>query len=243
MNISSISDIIIVGVGGTGSWLVSPLFRLLAHNESFNGRIIIIDGDHYTTNNSNRQEFASVLSSYNKSDAQAALMIKRYPTLKHRVVPISEYIGQDNISNIIAENSVIFNCVDNHVARHLVDKYIDTLHNAIHICGGNELHSGQVQYHVRENNQNLTPPITKAYPEIATIQDGDRSTMSCEELLSINGGEQILITNLMSATLMLCFFNSLITHGVKFNYYPCDRVEFDTLSVSMIQLGKQELKL
>ena len=149
----------------------------------------------------------------------------------------------DNAHDIIGENTVVFDCVDNHVARYLIDKHIDTLNDVVHICSGNEMHCGQVQYHVRRQGQDLTPRIVDAYPEIITTKDGDRSTMSCEEILQLEGGGQILITNLMSATLMLCFFNSLITHGINYSYYPCDRVEFDTLSVNTVQYGKQELQL
>jgi len=190
----------VIGAGGIGSWLLLPLIRTLV-NDNFNIKYLQIwDGDKYEENNSSRQEFAYSLIGRNKAEAQTILYTKRYGE-KINILAMSKYISKDNVCTL-KDKCVIFSCVDNHVCRKILSNHAKTLNNILFISGGNELYDGNVQVYYKEQGHEVIPPIENRHPEIVTTDDGDRSQMSCEEIANLPGGGQIIVTNLIAATLM-----------------------------------------
>ncbi|MGQ4893375.1 MAG: ThiF family adenylyltransferase [Candidatus Njordarchaeia archaeon] len=190
----------VIGAGGIGSWLLPPLVRTLVSDNLNIEYLQIWDGDKYEESNSFRQEFAYSLIGKNKAEAQTILYTKRYGG-RINILAMPKYISKDNI-HTLKDKCVIFSCVDNHVCRKILSNHAKTLSNVLLISGGNELHDGNVQAYYKEEKYEIIPPIEDRHPEIATTDDGDRSQMSCEEIANLPGGGQIIVTNLMAATLM-----------------------------------------
>jgi len=66
----AVERIVVIGCGGIGSWLLGPLLRFL-NAEGFGGEVHLWDGDHYTVDNQERQEFAAGSIGENKAEVQA----------------------------------------------------------------------------------------------------------------------------------------------------------------------------
>lgn len=210
-------NVVIIGCGGIGSHLLSPLIRFLAtlEVEKRPETIVMVDGDSYSESNVSRQEFVATRQmGDNKAEAQAQRYEALYPRANIEFGFCDEYVGENNVADIIQNDDVVFMCVDNHVCRNLVSKHCQTLNDIILISGGNELTDGNVQFYAKAGGSQISEPIESRHPEIASTKDGDRSTMSCEELEQLPSGGQIIITNLMAATLMLQMFWNLYNDRV-----------------------------
>ena len=230
--LSNLKRIVIIGCGGTGSWLSTMVCRMLANDRNFTGEIWFVDGDKYEADNAGRQEFVSVMTGFNKAEAQCRVMGKKFPLLEDKVQYFDEYLGTANIADVVVDNSVVFNCVDNHAARYLVDQHVQTLRNCVHVCGGNEHHDGQVQMHMRYEGRSVTRPIDVEFPEIRNA-NGDRSEMSCEELAALPSGGQIIAANVSAASMMLNFFVSSMTQ----DHFMSDCVRFDVHTLGYKCIG------
>ena len=204
-----ISEIAVIGCGGTGSWLVPPLLRYL-NSIKFNKDILLVDGDSYEINNLNRQEFPSSLVGSNKAMVLTRVYQQRYPDLK--IKPVNEYIGENNKDDIFIDNSVIFSAIDNNKGRNIFINAALTVKNIALILPGNNKDDGDVQILWRVNNKTISKNPIDLHPEILSVEDGDRSKMSCEELSKIKGSEQIIFANLTAATVALTVF---------YNIYNC----------------------
>lgn len=196
-------QVVIVGTGGTGSFVLPPLMRYL-NTKRPRPTVLLCDGDKYDEGNINRQEFAHSRIGVNKAQAQFDVYSQKFPEME--IIPVPEYLGDRNVSNIIREHSVVFCCVDNHVARSVISRHCQKLNDVLLISAGNEEFDGNVQAFCRIGGKNLNEPIEKIHPEIATRKDGDRSEMSCEQLAALPGGGQVIFANNFSATLMCSLF-------------------------------------
>lgn len=207
--LSKFKNIFIVGVGGTGSFLMPVVMRYLASRTDVNKELLIkiIDGDKYDEGNISRQEFAHSRIGRNKAEVQEEIYQRKFPDLTISSVP--EYLGDSNIE-MIGDNSIIFCCVDNHFCRNLLSKHCQTLNNVILLSGGNEYTDGNLQSYFKIDGKEMNHPIEYRHPEIERTNDGDRSEMSCEELHNLPSGSQVIFANAMSGTLMACLFYSYI---------------------------------
>lgn len=221
-------DIFIIGVGGTGSYLLPVLMRYLASRTDVNENLYIkiVDGDKYDEGNVSRQEFAHSRIGRNKAEVQAEVYGKKFPNLK--IQSVSEYLGASNIE-MIGDGAVVFCCVDNHFCRNLLSKHCQTMNNVILISGGNEKTDGNVQSYFKINGEEMNHPIEFRHPEIERTDDGDRSEMSCEELHNIPSGAQVIFANAMSGTLMACLFYSYVTGRME--PWKVDDIFFDVEQV------------
>ena len=223
------NNIFIIGVGGTGSYLLPVLMRYLASRTDINENIYIkiIDGDKYDEGNVSRQEFAHSRIGRNKAEVQAEIYGKKFPNLK--ISHFDEYIGDSNVE-MIGENSIVFCCVDNHFCRNILSKHCQTLNNVLLISGGNEYTDGNIQSYYKVDGKEMNHPIEFRHPEIEKTNDGDRSEMSCEELHGLPSGSQVIFANAMSGTLMACLFYSYFI-GSKSQPWKVDDIFFDVEQV------------
>ncbi len=208
-------NIIIIGLGGIGSHLAAPLNRYLislGEEKASEFRIRFVDGDKYEGGNIGRQDFALILIGMKKAEAQAKIFAARFPDNPVMIEAIGEYIGESNVAEIIPEDSIVFSCVDNHTCRHIVSKHCQTLNNVLLISGGNDYFDGNVQGFCRKDGKSLNETIESRHKEIATTQDGDRASMSCEELALLPSGGQVIITNFTVAAIMLNLFFSYLNN-------------------------------
>lgn len=217
--------IVVVGLGGTGTWLLQALCRYVSHLPD-KWTVALIDGDDYTLANSSRQAFKEL---GNKASSQMASVSREWPDLDCTAIP--HYLGdpaksQTGRSAIAAEHAIqdgdfVFCCVDNHSSRKHLSDHCRQMRNAVLISGGNDATSGQVQVYVRSNGADKIRPITELHPEIENPADKPPHALSCDEAAAA-GAPQTLFANLFAATLMACEFHKIL-QGQK----PCEEVCFD----------------
>ena len=196
--------IVVVGLGGIGSWVVQALCPYLNFStESWT--LVLVDGDEYEEKNRARQAFEELGS---KAEVQTSWVARKYNRV--RVQPIAQYIssgGEENtypIDSAIRNGDIVFSCLDNHRTRKMVADHCTTLRDVLLISGGNEYTDGNVQMFVRRQGQDKTCRLEKYHPEFITPADKAPFEMSCEELA--DSSPQLIFTNLTAATLMLNAF-------------------------------------
>jgi molybdopterin/thiamine biosynthesis adenylyltransferase len=204
-----VKRVVIVGSGGIGSWLIAPVVRFLCAN-NFEGEINIWDGDHYTSKNAERQEFAIDHVNFNKAEAAVEKLRYEYPQLN--VFGYNEFVIDRNIERAIKENDLVFVCVDNHPARVLISKRAQGLKTVCIISSGNEYFDGNAHVHLRVNNKDITKTFIERHPECLNVKAGDRAEAGCEDLIK-EGATQLLVTNFMAAASCLMAFHNLWVHG------------------------------
>lgn len=226
-----VRKVVIIGAGGTGSILIPQAARYL-RSQKFQGNLVLVDGDSYSEGNAVRQTFAMSKVGMNKAKYQAMAVSSQLPDFGDRVTFVDKYIGQDDIEELVEENTIVINCADNNAIRKLVEDRVGELKNAAHICCGNELRDGQVQLFLRNNGKNLTPSIFVGSPHFNSLAD-DRSKMNCEAIAALPSGGQLIAANMMCATLALNFLIQL-TFGAKIHrngtYIPTSFVQFDNFT-------------
>ncbi|MEK7642052.1 MAG: ThiF family adenylyltransferase [Patescibacteria group bacterium] len=193
-------NIKVIGLGGIGSHLMSPLCRHIDASREGQYSVTVIDGDRYEARNADRQEFLDV---GNKAEVTAERMKRDFPGITIEAKP--QFVTQENIFFMINEGDVVLLGVDNHATRKLVSDHCQTLADVVLISGGNELTDGNVQIYVRSKGADVVPPITYLHPEIERPSDRNPAELGCEELAQ-TGVPQLIFTNLTAAVLMLSAF-------------------------------------
>lgn len=193
--------VIVIGLGGTGSYLASPLCRYL-YSINFKGEIIFADGDFYELSNSERQQFDIEGVGKNKAAYHAESVIAQIPGYEQNITYCDEYVNKDDVGMVVEEGTLVITCVDNAALRKYVEDRVLSLNNACHICCGNDLRHGQVQVSLRRDNELVTPTIYTQSPGFDDDSD-DRSKMTCQEISELPGGGQIIAANMMAASLAL----------------------------------------
>ena len=205
--------VIVIGLGGIGSLLVEPLARYLNSKETCE-KLLLVDGDTYSRSNLERQRISENDLNYNKAEIQARKLQSLFPKLSILAKP--EYLSPKNASDVMVEDSAVFSCVDNHATRKLISDTAKRLKDIILISGGNEYTDGNIQVYWKANGRNKTQPIDKYHDEIKYPDDENPADLSCEEIAELDGGEQIIFTNLTVATLMLNAFYSVTMKGINY---------------------------
>lgn len=222
-----VTQVVVIGAGGTGSYLIPPLARFLA-SQTRKIKLLICDGDKYSESNSGRQEFASSKVGINKAEVQALTVCAKIPEYATHIDFLPEYLSDKKITELIGEYSVVVTCVDNVACRNFVEKRISQLSNAAHVAPGNEMYTGQCHLSLRVGGAWKTRSLFDAYPELKSEND-DRSAMDCAAIAALPSGGQIIMSNFMAAALALNYIGQLFeVHTNNQNaFIPCDNVGFD----------------
>ena len=227
MHLKKFDRVVIFGLGGTGS-ILAPLVARYLLSQKWGGKLILIDGDSYSESNTDRQIFPSKVLNKNKAEVQAMILINHIPAMKDQIEYIDEYIGKDQVNDVVIDKTIVINCTDNMAARKIIEDRVLSLPTAVHICAGNEMNSGQVQISVRESGKQITPSIYELSPVFDSLDD-DRSKMSCDQIASLPSGGQLIMANTMSAALSLNYLYQLDKPVAGKNIWlPNDMVMFDT---------------
>lgn len=205
---------VFIGLGGIGSFLVNIMAKYCNYDfkekENFkNIEFILIDGDKYEPKNQNRQFFENGNFDVNKAESKVNELTLIYPEIYFKA--IDEFITQENVSQYIQENDIVFSCVDQHISRKIISDWVSELNDVLLISGGNELTTTTVQIHYRKEVKDLTPKITKYHPEIENPDDKHPNDMSCEELSNVE--PQLIFTNALVAVMMSASFYNFIIRG------------------------------
>lgn len=194
---------VMVGVGGTGTHLLRPLLAYLASYHATNGddwMLHLVDGDVVEVRNLERQMFEPATVTMNKADAA---MLSHGNAYGNNMISHPEYLSEENIERMIDDGDVVFICADNFTVRARIEERVLGLTNAVVINGGNEKYDGSVQLWIRTDGHNETPILSYLHPEVRVGEGEDRAQMTCQQAAALPGGEQTLLANLFSATLML----------------------------------------
>lgn len=230
---SQVLKFFIVGAGGTGSYLIRDLARIVSiSNEKYNRRdtITIIDGDSVEPKNLSRQNFVKRDIGKNK----AMVLAKRYSaSFGIDIAYIPEYITKDNVHEIIPDDGgmrVILGCVDNNKTRHILHNYYRgvSIFNTIYIDSGNEEHGGQVVFSSNTAMQFTMASIRSSSLRINDIveefsidaNDRHPNELSCAE--NAESAPQNIATNILAANIIFGYCNLIISSSVKL--YPTPEV-------------------
>ncbi|MFI5379395.1 MAG: ThiF family adenylyltransferase [Tepidisphaerales bacterium] len=207
----------LIGLGGIGG-IVAPYCGVFMAALGSPSRLVLIDGDAFELRNGERMLFSKA---GNKAAVTRDDLLPRFARSKLSLVAIPEFITAENIGRLVQEHDIALLAVDNHATRKLVSSYCagGRLKNIVLISGGNdgieELPDGHrrrgtygnAQIYVRQDDHDVSPPLTRYHPEIENPADKLPTDESCAELVA--HVPQILFTNLAVASAML---NALWLH-------------------------------
>ena len=237
-------DIHIVGCGGTGSYLIQNLARLLkVKRENYDINLYLYDADVVETKNLIRQNFSNKDIGRSKAEAMAAKVSGGFQV---PAVAYTKYIESETdvlemlkVSQSVHHFPVIVGCVDSMQCRKIIDSGMKMWGNynfkAVWIDSGNEEFFGQVivnsvggdsleifskETSAEEGYFNL-PSFVDIAPELFTGNLQKTSEISCAEHALEN--VQNIGANIFSSTILFMVLNNLIcgtgisSGEIKFN--------------------------
>lgn len=202
---------ILVGAGGIGTWLASGLIRLLEWKYP-GSAMIIVDGDNYEAKNKERQDFSKL---GNKAVVKASELAPQFPNTT--VIPVPKWVVADDYSGVadesspkitatqlIRENDIVFAVVDNFAARKILFDAAAKLDNIDVFTGGNDdALFGSIYHYQKRNGEEITVHPSEFHPEYHNPPDKNPGELSCQERSEIEGGTQLLATNMAVAAFIL----------------------------------------
>ena len=222
-SIQNPARIVMLGAGGTGSYVAMHLYRL-AHCLDRHVRIIIADGDSVEQKNLVRQHFTVSDLGTNKAKALAeryagAFMMKAeyIPDFIEEKERLNELVRAEHVpgeKGTLAptkEIPILLGCVDNNKTRRLCDEVFYESENLVYIDAGNGEHTGQVVCGVRSKGRTLYKPIGAAYPDVLEDTDKFPSELSCAEA-SVSA-PQTIAANMTAATVMVGLLYNILVLG------------------------------
>lgn len=241
-------NIIIVGLGGTGSHLISFLSQLLGNNELFKRRhkVTLIDGDIVEEKNLRTQKFLASDVGRNKAEVLA----ERYQAVFDMdMFYVDKYITlEDDLDTLVSvtDINIIVSCVDNNKARKIIDDYFnkskrfDYFENpkVIYIDTGNssgeEELTGQTVVGYRKGSTVIMPSVSTYFPQMLQEEIEPEPVASCGEEMTRN--IQNIGANITSACTVFNMLNSIIAFrkipGDLF-MFNASRIETESLKVNM----------
>lgn len=203
---------VLVGAGGIGTWLAAGLARLLEFKYP-GSALVIVDGDTYEQKNLERQSFKTM---GNKAIATANELTQQFSSTMF--IPVPKWVVDDNFagvsddaespkipaSSLITEGDVVFAVVDNFAARKIIFDAAQNLDNVDIFTGGNDDGLfGSVYHYQRRDGQDMTDHPVNTHPEYENPPDKNPGELSCQDRAKIEGGTQLLATNMAVAAFLL----------------------------------------
>ena len=213
--------LVVCGLGGIGSWAADAGGRILNVNAP-GSQLLLVDGDSFEPKNVSRQNFTTY---GNKAKSVAKDLIEKLPNViilakpawivdkaeVDKEVEEDESAGYISAEQLLKEGDVVFMCFDNHAARKLVLDAAENIDNITIINGGNEDDGFGCTYtYVRRNGIDVTDHPRNHYEEFINPPDKNPGEMSCAERAELEGGSQVIATNLCVASTMVFDFHRLM---------------------------------
>lgn len=229
--------IIIVGVGGTGSHLVSFLAQLIGNNKFYqrNHEIVLVDEDTVEEKNLRTQKFLENDIGKNKAEVLA----DRYESVfAAEVSYVDSFIRNTNdIIKLLAKDdyttNVVISCVDNNKARKIMDSFFNskeayTFKDLIYIDTGNssgaEELTGQTVVAYRKNDQVILPSVSAYFPQVLQEEEPEQ-TVSCGEIMNIS------IQNIGANITSACNVFNILNNIIGFHRITSDLVTFNASQI------------
>jgi PRTRC genetic system ThiF family protein len=231
--------LILVGVGGTGGYVLQQVARLLYALKEQGQRIpsvLLIDGDVVEEKNLLRQYFLP----QDVGKKKAAVLAERYSRAYGLdIAAYPEYLTREtDFRDIgISDGSLVVGCVDNGSTRCILHEQLHRLNHVVYIDSGNSAVTvpddpehvdryqldkirnsgweGQVVVGVRIRGENVLPFPGEVFPDLIE-EDQLPTEVSCGEVVVSN--PQRLMTNLMAATTVLMYLHTLLVDGTLLHH-------------------------
>ena len=202
---------VLIGAGGIGTWLAAGLARMLEFKYP-GSALIIVDGDNYEEKNKERQSFTQM---GNKAIATANELTQQFP--KTMFIPVPKWVVSDDFkgvtddespkipaSQLITEGDVVFAVVDNFAARKVLFDAASNLNNVDVFTGGNDdALFGSIYHYQRRDGSDVTDHPVNTHLEYDNPPDKNPGELSCQDRAKIEGGTQLLATNMAVAAFLL----------------------------------------
>jgi hypothetical protein len=235
-------DLIQVGVGGTGGYVVQRLAKMLSVLSDLGNPFsyMLIDGDQVEEKNLCRQPFIPA----DLNQPKAAVLADRYGSNYN--LPITAYSSYlDKPDDLIklfhqyhlsaAYLPILIGCVDNNATRQLMHQVFQKIPTIIYIDAGIDAinpaedkktqremgYSGQVVCGFRFHDTELLPPVGAIYGDILKDQDTRLPTEACGQ--TIVNHPQRMQTNEFAALILTGYLNNIlfdlqiVSHYTNFN--------------------------
>ncbi len=213
-------NIVIIGAGGTGGYVIPHLYRI-AYASGRDIRIIIADGDIVEDKNLIRQNF----SAYDVGKNKAAAMAERYSGVfgvECEYVP--EYIEDENRlcelltvkcgSGDLEPLGILIGAVDNNRSRVMCNNVFNMMNSIVYIDSGNGEFTGQVVCGIKRYGRVLSKPAARVYPDILTDAEKFPSELSCAER-SLSAPQSIAANIMASSAIVTMLYYLLIEGNLK----------------------------
>lgn len=219
---------VVVGVGGVGTWLVQGLARQLEWRAPGSG-LILVDGDNFEPKNKERQNFKGV---GNKAEVVASELVAEFP--QTYIVPQPVWIVENVVEqepleedgempsaskvravDLLCEGDVVYAVVDNDACRKVLIEAAAKLDNVDLFTAGNDDGYYYSAYHYRRRDgEDITVNPLENHPEYESPSDRNPGDLSCQERAELEGGTQLIGTNMGVAAYLLSRTNMVIFDGL-----------------------------
>lgn len=230
--------VIIVGIGGIGSWLSEGIAKMLEFKNP-GSMMILVDGDEFEPKNQERQSFKNL---GNKAEVKASELAPYYP--KTFIAPKPQWIVESfsdpeveetetaiTANSLLREGDIVFAVVDNFAARKILFDAGRNFENIDIITGGNDDQLLATSYHYqRRDGVDITDHPSEYYDDYINPPDRNPALLSCQEMAQLEGGTQLIATNVTVAAILMGRFQ----HTILDNNDPCPASEiFFDLGIGM----------
>lgn len=223
-----------VGLGGIGSALIQPISKFLRYYDSTKYiEVVFIDGDKVEESNLSRQAFIpSDIQKYKSTIMEEEFVAKFDPTSSSRTLmttSILNFLNDQNIKDLILENSITLCGVDNFPTKIMLTKHISTLNNALLILGANEYEDGDVNIFQRVKGIDLWPLYTKKHPEVLKKTGTLPDLQSCAQ--ASESDPQLIMANQTAATIMCNAFFQYMQSEIDWHetFFNCRTGDFKVI--------------
>ncbi len=222
---------IVIGAGGIGGWLIRAIAPTIEYTDKIaveDKNLIIVDGDVFEPKNATRQDFDMIGP---KPTVRCEELAPRYPLVNFAAVnkwvvekaPEIEEGDEEGeelaatiaASDLIQDGDVIFCVVDNFACRATVTAAAAELENVdLFHAGNDDAYFGSYYHYCRRGGVDVTEnPLWK--DEFKNPADRNPGEMSCEDRARIDGGTQLIWTNMAVAAMVGIKFNRFIVQDVR----------------------------
>lgn len=212
--VGQVHRFVVVGAGGIGTWLTAGLVRLLEWKYPGSG-LIIVDGDNFEAKNLERQDFTKL---GNKAVVKAAELAPHFP--RTTIIPVAKWVVADDHSGVtsaddddagkitarqlLRDHDIVFAVVDNFAARKILFDAATGLSNVDVFTGGNDDDLfGSIYHYQKRDGVEITAHPGEFHPEYHNPPDKNPGELSCQDRAQIDGGTQLLATNMAVASYLL----------------------------------------
>lgn len=209
---------VIAGLGGIGSWLAEGLCRIAEYRLP-GSAVVLVDGDNFEPKNLERQSSPELEG--NKAEVVANHLMPKFG--QTFIIPLASWIVSDDsdvedveeedasagvgkvrASDLLEENDIVYAVVDNFKARADLVDAASKMDNVDVFLGGNDENLfGDIYHYRRRDGQDVTRNPKERSLDLQNPPDRNPGEMSCQERAEIEGGTQLIATNLTVAALLL----------------------------------------